>query len=110
LWVQALGIEALKTKLLGYACTGVKGDELKLPIHFSVSALQGKVAGAEISGSDCGLIWWYQDTDSWSFNLKFLQPADLCGGWSDFKITVYLVIRHQTGMQVPTTPAIMVMS
>ena len=83
--VTALGLKR-EEKALGYAVTEVKGDELKAANTISpVAALQGKVAGVEISGSDGGLFWWYQDTDSWSFNLKFQQPAYLCGGWSDFR-------------------------
>ena len=43
-------------KALGYAVTEVKGDELKAANTISpVAALQGKVAGVEISGSDGGL-------------------------------------------------------
>ena len=41
---------------MGYAVTEVKGDELKAANTSSpVAALQGKVAGVEISGSDGGL-------------------------------------------------------
>ena len=52
--VTALGLKR-EEKALGYAVTEVKGDELSCQYHFSVAALQGKVAGVEISGSDGGL-------------------------------------------------------
>ena len=53
--VTALGLKR-EEKALGYAVTEVKGDELKAANTISpVAALQGKVAGVEISGSDGGL-------------------------------------------------------
>lgn len=53
--VTALGLKR-EEKALGYAVTEVKGDELKAANTVSpVAALQGKVAGVEISGSDGGL-------------------------------------------------------
>ena len=53
--VTALGIKREK-KALGYAVTEVKEDELKAANTISpAAALQGKVAGVEISGSDGGL-------------------------------------------------------
>lgn len=52
--VTALGIKR-ETKALGYAMTEVKGEDLNANLVNPVSALQGKVAGLEISGSDGGL-------------------------------------------------------
>lgn len=53
--VTALGLKR-EEKALGYAMTEVKGDELKAANTVSpVAALQGKVAGVEISQSDGGL-------------------------------------------------------
>lgn len=53
--VTALGLKR-EQKALGYAVTEVKGDELKAANTISpVSALQGKVAGVEISQSDGGI-------------------------------------------------------
>lgn len=53
--VTALGMKR-ETKALGYAVTEVKGDELKTANTISpVAALQGKVAGVEISQSDGGM-------------------------------------------------------
>lgn len=47
--VTALGLKR-EEKALGYAVTEVKGDELKAANTISpVAALQGKVAGVEIS-------------------------------------------------------------
>jgi hypothetical protein len=52
--VTALGLKR-EEKALGYAVTEVKGDELKAANTISpVAALQGKVAGVEISGSADG--------------------------------------------------------
>ncbi len=52
--VTALGMKR-STKALGYAMTELKGDELSKTVINPVSALQGKVAGVEISGADGGL-------------------------------------------------------
>ena len=53
--VTALGIKR-ETKALGYAVTEVKSDELERANTVSpVTALQGKVAGVEISQSDGGM-------------------------------------------------------
>lgn len=53
--VTALGLKR-EEKALGYAVTEVKGDELKAANTISpVAALQGKVAGVEISAGDGGL-------------------------------------------------------
>jgi iron complex outermembrane receptor protein len=52
--VTALGLKRSE-KSLGYAMTEVKGDDLNGNLINPVSALQGKVAGLEISGSDGGL-------------------------------------------------------
>ena len=52
--VNALGIRR-DQKALGYAVTEMKGDELSHNVINPVSALQGKVAGVEISGSDGGM-------------------------------------------------------
>ena len=52
--VTALGMKRA-TKALGYAVTEIKSDELNSNVVNPVSALQGKVAGVEISGSDGGL-------------------------------------------------------
>ena len=53
--VTALGMKR-DQKALGYAVTEVKGDELRSANSISpVSALQGKVAGVEIAGSDGGM-------------------------------------------------------
>ena len=53
--VTALGLKR-EEKALGYAVTEVKGEALKAANTISpVAALQGKVAGVEISGSDGGL-------------------------------------------------------
>lgn len=53
--VTALGMKRSE-KALGYAVTEVKGDELKTANTISpVGALQGKVAGVEISQSDGGM-------------------------------------------------------
>ncbi|WP_455672103.1 SusC/RagA family TonB-linked outer membrane protein, partial [Phocaeicola sp.] len=52
--VTALGMKR-STKALGYAVTEMKGDELQNNAINPVSALQGKVAGVEISGSDGGM-------------------------------------------------------
>ncbi|MDE5676340.1 SusC/RagA family TonB-linked outer membrane protein, partial [Phocaeicola sp.] len=52
--VTALGMKRA-TKALGYAVTEMKGDELQNNAINPVSALQGKVAGVEISGSDGGM-------------------------------------------------------
>lgn len=52
--VTALGMKREK-KALGYAMTELKGDELNTNVVNPVSALQGKVAGVEISQSDGGL-------------------------------------------------------
>ncbi len=52
--VTALGIRR-DQKALGYAVTELKGEELNTNVINPVSALQGKVAGLEISGSDGGM-------------------------------------------------------
>ena len=53
--VTALGIKR-QTKALGYAVTELKSDELERANTVSpVTALQGKVAGVEISQSDGGM-------------------------------------------------------
>ena len=52
--VTALGIRR-DQKALGYAVTELKGEELNSNVINPVSALQGKVAGLEISGSDGGM-------------------------------------------------------
>ncbi len=52
--VTALGMKR-STKALGYAVTELKGDELSTAIVNPVNALQGKVAGVEISQSDGGM-------------------------------------------------------
>ena len=53
--VTALGLKRAE-KALGYAVTEMKGDDLKGANSVNpVAALQGKVAGVEISGSDGGL-------------------------------------------------------
>ena len=53
--VTALGLKR-EEKALGYAVTEVRGDELKAANTISpVTALQGKVAGVEISSSDGGI-------------------------------------------------------
>ncbi|MCD8268666.1 MAG: SusC/RagA family TonB-linked outer membrane protein [Parabacteroides sp.] len=52
--VTALGMKR-STKALGYAMTEMKGDELNKNVINPVAALQGKVAGVEISGSDGGM-------------------------------------------------------
>ncbi len=52
--VTALGMKRA-TKALGYAVTEIKGEDLNSNVVNPVAALQGKVAGVEISGSDGGL-------------------------------------------------------
>ena len=53
--VTALGLKR-ETKALGYAVTELKGDDIKSANTINpVAALQGKVAGVEISNSDGGL-------------------------------------------------------
>lgn len=52
--VTALGMKR-STKALGYAMTEIKGDELANNSNNPIDALQGKVAGLEISGSDGGM-------------------------------------------------------
>lgn len=52
--VTALGMKR-ETKALGYSMTELKGDELNKNVINPVSALQGKVAGVEIAGSDGGM-------------------------------------------------------
>lgn len=52
--VTALGMKR-DAKALGYAMKELKGDELNTNVINPVSALQGKVAGVEISQSDGGL-------------------------------------------------------
>ena len=52
--VTALGMKRSE-KSLGYAMTEVKGEELNNNLINPVAALQGKVAGVEISGSDGGM-------------------------------------------------------
>jgi len=52
--VTALGVKRA-TKALGYAVTELSGDDLPKTVINPVSALQGRVAGVEVSGSDGGL-------------------------------------------------------
>lgn len=52
--VTALGMKRSE-KSLGYAMKELKGDELNTNLINPVAALQGKVAGVEISGSDGGM-------------------------------------------------------
>lgn len=52
--VTALGLKR-QEKALGYAVTELKGEELNTNAINPVAALQGKVAGVEIAGSDGGL-------------------------------------------------------
>ncbi|MGM9802650.1 MAG: SusC/RagA family TonB-linked outer membrane protein [Muribaculaceae bacterium] len=52
--VTALGIKR-STKALGYAVTELKGDDLNSNLINPVQALQGKVAGVDISSSDGGM-------------------------------------------------------
>lgn len=52
--VTALGMKR-SAKALGYAMTELKGDDLNANVVNPVSALQGKIAGVDISGSDGGL-------------------------------------------------------
>lgn len=52
--VTALGMKR-ETKALGYAVTELKGDNLNKSVVNPVSALQGKVAGVDISAGDGGL-------------------------------------------------------
>ena len=52
--VTALGMKRSE-KSLGYAMKEIKGDELNANLINPVAALQGKVAGLEISGSDGGM-------------------------------------------------------
>ena len=52
--VTALGIKRA-AKALGYAMTEIKAEELNGNLINPVSALQGKVAGVEINGSDGGM-------------------------------------------------------
>lgn len=52
--VTALGMKRSE-KSLGYAMKEMKGDELNANLINPVAALQGKVAGVEISGSDGGM-------------------------------------------------------
>lgn len=52
--VTALGVKR-QTKALGYAVTEIKGDDLNTNLVNPVSALQGKVAGVDISSGDGGL-------------------------------------------------------
>lgn len=52
--VTALGMKRSE-KALGYAVTELKGEELSNNAINPVSALQGKVAGVEIAGSDGGM-------------------------------------------------------
>ena len=52
--VTALGMKRA-TKALGYAVTEMKGEDLSTNVVNPVSALQGKVAGVEISSSDGGM-------------------------------------------------------
>ena len=52
--VTALGMKR-STKALGYAMTELKGDDLANNSNNPIDALQGKVAGLEISGSDGGM-------------------------------------------------------
>ena len=52
--VTALGMKR-STKALGYAMTEMKGEDLNSNVLNPVSALQGKVAGVDISAGDGGL-------------------------------------------------------
>ena len=52
--VTALGVKR-STKALGYAVTELKGDDLNSNLINPVQALQGKVAGVDISSSDGGM-------------------------------------------------------
>ncbi|MDL2282348.1 SusC/RagA family TonB-linked outer membrane protein [Parabacteroides sp. OttesenSCG-928-G06] len=52
--VTALGMKR-STKALGYAVTELKGEDLPTTVINPVSALQGRVAGVSIAGSDGGL-------------------------------------------------------
>lgn len=52
--ITALGMKRSE-KSLGYAMKEMKGDELNTNLINPVAALQGKVAGVEISGSDGGM-------------------------------------------------------
>ena len=52
--VTALGMKR-ESKALGYAVTELKGDELNANVVNPVQALQGKVAGVDISTGDGGL-------------------------------------------------------
>lgn len=52
--VTALGMKR-STKALGYAVTEMKGEDLNANVVNPVSALQGKVAGVDISAGDGGL-------------------------------------------------------
>lgn len=52
--VTALGMKR-ESKALGYAVTELKGDDLNHNVVNPVSALQGKVAGVDISSGDGGL-------------------------------------------------------
>lgn len=52
--VTALGVKR-STKALGYAVTELKGDDLNANLINPVQALQGKVAGVDISSSDGGM-------------------------------------------------------
>ena len=52
--VTALGMKR-STKALGYAMTEMKGEDLNANVMNPVSALQGKVAGVDISAGDGGL-------------------------------------------------------
>lgn len=52
--VTALGLKREK-KALGYAATEIKGDQLISNVINPINALQGKVAGVEISQSDGGM-------------------------------------------------------
>jgi len=52
--VTALGMKR-SAKALGYAMTELKGDDLANNSNNPIDALQGKVAGLEISGSDGGM-------------------------------------------------------
>ena len=52
--VTALGMKRA-TKALGYAVTEMKGEDLNTNVVNPVSALQGKVAGVDISSGDGGL-------------------------------------------------------
>lgn len=52
--VTALGMKR-EAKALGYAMTELKGDDLDANLINPVQALQGKVAGVEVTGSDGGM-------------------------------------------------------